>query len=273
MAFTTSHGVPLYFERAGHGPAVVFCHGAGSNAATWWQQVPAFSREYSCVVFDHRCFGRSAAGPDTFDPHLFQDDLLAVMDAAGLDRAALVCQSLGGMAGLRLALQQPHRVSALVLADSPLAIDHAGMLANVRRFLSEVQAAELENRALSPGFVARQPELAFLYRQINLFNPAVHSPSPGDGWGRRLEHLFAPDYLLPLQALERLAVPTLFVVGEQDPVVTPEVVRELAGQVRGASVATISDAGHSPYFEQAGAFNRLVGDFLRQHIQPSRGQP
>jgi len=204
---------------------------------------------------------------EEFNPHLFQDDLVAVLDAAGVEQAALVCQSLGGMAGLRLALREPHRVSALVLGDSPLAIDHEGMLRNVRRFLSEVQASELESRALSAGFVQQQPELAFLYSQINLFNPAVHSPRQEAGWGQRLEHLLSPDYLLPLTALDELDVATLFVVGEQDRVVTPNVVRSLAGRVRGAAVATIADAGHSPYFERPHVFNRVVADFLRRHVR------
>jgi pimeloyl-ACP methyl ester carboxylesterase len=262
MSFALSHGLPIYYERHGKGPAVVFCHGAGSNAATWWQQVPVFARRHTCITLDNRCFGRSAVGLPAFEPHLFVDDLVAVLNAEGIERAVLVCQSLGGMTGLRCVLQHPARVSAFVACDSPLAIDHPAMLANVKRFLAAVEATELEDRALSRSFVAQKPELAFLYGQINRFNPAVHSPQHALGWGARLASLFDPGYVLPTASLRELNCPTLFIVGEEDPVVTPEVVHELAQYVRRSRVVTITGAGHSPYFEQALEFNRVVMDFL-----------
>lgn len=262
MSFALSHGQPIYYERHGEGPAVVFCHGAGSNAATWWQQIPVFARSHTCITLDNRCFGRSAAGSPAFEPNLFVDDLVAVLDAERVERATLVCQSLGGMTGLRCALLYPARVNAFVACDSPLAIDHPAMLANVKRFLAAVEATELEDRALSRRFVAQQPALAFLYGQINRFNPAIHSPQNALGWGARLASLFASEYVLPTASLRELNCPTLFIVGEEDPVVTPDVVRDLAQYVRGSRVVTITGAGHSPYFEQALEFNRVVMDFV-----------
>ena len=63
MPFVRSHHRDIYYERHGAGPAILFLHGAGSNAATWWQQLPAFTPEYTCLTMDIRCFGRSAAPP------------------------------------------------------------------------------------------------------------------------------------------------------------------------------------------------------------------
>lgn len=266
MSFVESQDVQIYYERHGVGPAVVFCHGAGSNCATWWQQVPVFSRSFTCIAIDNRCFGRSVAGLDAFKPEFFVEDLLRVLDRERIDRVALICQSLGGMTGVRFALRHPGRVSAFVSCDSPLAIDHPQMLANVKRFLAAVEATELEDRALSPGFVSAQPELAFLYGQINRFNPAVYAPGHGLGWGARLSALSAPDYLLPLHQLRELKSPTLFVVGSEDPVVTPQVVRDVASYVPLSEVVQIDQAGHSPYFEQPTVFNHKVLDFLNRHI-------
>ncbi|CAN7776849.1 alpha/beta hydrolase [Variovorax sp. LjRoot175] len=272
MSFVTSHGVPIYYERHGQGPAVVFCHGAGSNAATWWQQIPVFKEHFTCIAYDHRGFGRSPADPEDFLPQLFVDDLQAVLDAEGIASAALVCQSLGGISGLRFALRAADRVDAFVCCDSPLAIAHPEMLVNVKRFLQQVQATELEDRALSPGFAASQTQLAFLYTQINQFNPAVYSAAETAGWGARIAGLFNPSFLLPLSSLNELRVPTLFVVGAEDRVVTPGVVRDLAARVDGAKVVEIAGAGHSPYFEQPGTFNQAVLGFIQQQIRTSRRQ-
>ncbi|WP_431510913.1 alpha/beta fold hydrolase [Variovorax sp. DAIF25] len=265
MSFVHSGGVDIYYERTGQGPALLFCHGAGSNAATWWQQIPAFSQRFTCIAFDARCFGRSVAPLEAFGHEALVADALAVLDAEGIDSAALVCQSLGGMTGARLALRHPERVWAFACCDSPLAIDHPRMLANVAAFLGEVAATELEDRALSPAFVRERPAMAWLYRQINQFNPAVHGAAAGDGgpgWGERLAALFAPEQLLALDDLRGIHCPTLFVVGAEDRVVTPAVVRDIARQVEGSRVAEIAAAGHSPYFEQAQNFNAAVLAFL-----------
>jgi len=264
MSFAESNGLPIYYEKYGSGPPVVFCHGAGSNAATWWQQIPRFSRHFTCITFDHRCFGRSAAPIEAFQPELFEHDLAAVLDAVNVERAALVCQSLGGMAGLRFALRRPDRVLAFVACDSPLAIDHPLMLANVKQFLHAVKASELEDRALGRSFAVSHPERAFLYRQINHFNRAVYEPGEGGGWGQRLSVLFEPAYLLPWRTLSALACPTLFVVGAEDQIVTPAVVHELAAVTPRSQVAEIPGAGHSPYFEQPEVFNEVVLQFLLQ---------
>src|SRR5690606_18862757 len=116
------------------------------------------------------CFGRSAADLNAFMPEMLSRDLLAILDTEEIDRAALVCQSMGGMTGLRFALEYPARVSAFVPCDTPLAINHATVLSSVKNYLARVGASTLEERAISPRFVREHPELAFLYRQINLFN-------------------------------------------------------------------------------------------------------
>ena len=70
MPFIDSGGRAIWAQRQGQGPAVLFLHGAGSNAATWWQQLPAFSARHTCVTLDQRCFGRSAAPMDGASPRI-----------------------------------------------------------------------------------------------------------------------------------------------------------------------------------------------------------
>jgi len=84
----------IYYEvHGGSGPAVVFAHGLGGNAASWWQQVPHFRDRYRVVIFDHRGFGRSRCRAENFHVKHFGTDLAALLDAADLERAALVCES------------------------------------------------------------------------------------------------------------------------------------------------------------------------------------
>jgi len=265
MAFTRSHGAEIYYERHGRGPAVLFCHGAGSNAATWWQQVPVFSRHFTCLVYDHRCFGRSRAAPESMTPEHLVQDALAILDAEQMACAALVCQSLGGVTGVRLAVRHPARVWALVACDSPLGVDHVPMRESVARYVASSAGRPLEERALGKQYLESEAALAFLYGQINRFNPAVFGePLDSAAWSRQLACLFAPPHLLPLEQLARITSPTLFLAGEHDPLVTPALLRNLAQHVPGSQFAEIAAAGHSPYFQQPEAFNAQVLEFLRR---------
>lgn len=266
MPFVTSRGRGIYYERHGQGPAVLFLHGAGSNAATWWQQLPAFAARHTCLTMDIRCFGRSPAPVQEFALQLFVDDALAVLEREGLARAAVVGQSLGGMVGLRLALQQPARVAALVACDSTLAIDHPQLLACVAQRLGDRQAASVEQRSLGRWFLQHHPERAALYAQINRFNPSALSIAPQD-WHAAVAALMEPAQLLPLSQLSRLDCPTLLLAGSDDPLVPTEALRDIAARVPRSECAVVPQAGHSAYFEQAEAFNRLVLDFLARRAR------
>lgn len=263
MPFANSRGTNIYYERHGQGPAVLFCHGAGSNAATWWQQLPAFSRRHTCITMDIRCFGRSPAPLDEFRLPLFVDDVIAVLDREEIAKAAFVGQSLGGMIGLRVALGHSSRVSAFVACDTSLAIDHPVLVDIVTKRLLSAKAVSIEQRSLGRWFIEQNPERAALYAQINHFNPSAHS-IPADLWGQAVAGLLRPENLTPLTAVSDLTCPTLFLVGSEDPIVPVRVMREISALVPGSEVIVVEQAGHSAYFEKPDEFNQRVLDFLRE---------
>lgn len=261
MPFVDSRGRGIYYERHGSGPAVLFCHGAGSNAATWWQQLPAFAGRYTCLTMDIRCFGRSVAPLQEFSLEHFVDDVLAVLDREQVRRVALVGQSLGGFIGLKTALAHPQRVAAFVACDSSLAIDHPAMLENIRRRQITHRAVTVEERSLGAWFLRHHPDKAALYAQINHFNPSAYALG-GEAWGAALAAILQPGRLIPMASLADLACPTLFLVGSEDPIVPVSAMREVSQLVRGSEVLVVDHAGHSAYFEQPVEFNRHVLDFI-----------
>lgn len=248
----------LYYELhdgpAGAGaPVLVFAHGAGGNTLIWWQQVPHFARTHRVLVFDHRGFGRSACAPEHFRPGEFAADLAAILDHAGIERAALVCQSMGGWTGLPFALAWPERVAALVLSGTP-----AGVLTpKVREAFAAIgRFAASEgirgSRALAPQFPRRAPGLACLYDQIGGLNPGLPPAALGTIGRTGVD-------------LDRLAGhrgPTLMCIGAHDALFPPPALREAAAAIPGCRIADFPDAGHSPYFEDAPRFNRVVEEFL-----------
>lgn len=266
MPFIEARGRRIYYERHGQGPAVLFLHGAGSNAATWWQQLPSFNARHTCITMDIRCFGRSAAPVQEFALDNFAEDAIAILDREQLERAALVGQSLGGFVGLKLSLDHPERVAAFVACDSSLGIDHPVLVDIFAKRRITQRAVTVEQRSLGRWFLENHPDKAQLYAQINHFNPSAHSISSAE-WGEALAGLLHPDSLLPVHALRGLACPTLLLVGSEDPIVPAAVMREVAELVVGSELAVIDDAGHSAYFEKPQEFNRAVLDFIARRAR------
>ena len=259
LATVTREGASIYYESHGSGPAIVFAHGAGGNSLSWWQQVPHFARDHTVVLFDHRTFGRSTCPPSDFHPRHFADDLFCILDAEGIERAALVCQSMGGWTGLRAAVERPERVAALVLAGTPGGLFTETVAASMAKIGERIGAeGVVSNVAVAPDFPERRSDLAFLYDRINALNTGFDQSTlarSGDESAR-----------IRPEALEGYAVPTLVLSGERDALFPPDVLKHVAETIPGAEIRSFPGVGHSTYFEEPDGFNQVVGEFLSRHL-------
>lgn len=271
--FIQNKGAEIYYERTGSGPAIVFAHGLGGNHLSWWQQVPHFSRGFTCVTFAHRGFSPSRITSGSVDPTLFEEDLLALVDKLELTDVHLVAQSMGGWTCLRFALRHPRRVQALVMASTGGAVDLNTLEAVDRKSIESWDAAhggdqaELRKRGIHPAAGERmareQPALEFLYRGIDRLSSGVDKEA--------LRARLVAARTLPAEELKRLAVPVLFISGKEDIVFPPPAAAALARIVPGANLESVPEAGHSVYFERPEFFNRLVSDFFKTHQGPAAG--
>ncbi len=255
MPHVTVNGIDLYYETHGSGPPVVFAHGVGGNHASWWQQIPAFSRDYTCIAFDHRAFGLSRDLPDGPGRRSFADDLRGLLDQLGIEQFALIAQSMAGRTAIGFLHRHPGRMTALVLAGT----NGGAVDAETRALQAELRSRPAPNgefaiRALSKGFTEARPEMAFLYRQILRFNP----PRPDNF----LEPP-PPDYTGSSHTtLVEAGIPILFVAGAHDVIVAERSMRRAHELTTGSEYAMHPEAGHSVYFEQPAWFNEVVLAFL-----------
>jgi pimeloyl-ACP methyl ester carboxylesterase len=181
---------------------------------------------------------------------------MAILEAEGLDRIALVCQSMGGWTGLRMALDHPDRLACLVLCGTPGGIVTDQILAAAARIAKGAADVGIKgNAALSPGFQSREPELCFLYDQISGHN---------SGFSPRLLGQLASVRIDPAE-LASHSTSTLVISGEEDALFPTEAIREVAGLIPGAELRTIPGSGHSPYYEVPQVFNAIVDEFLAKH--------
>jgi 3-oxoadipate enol-lactonase len=248
MPTMNANGARLYYEVHGSGEAIVFAHGRGGNHLSWWQQIPAFADDFRCISFDHRSFGASSNPDDGRNQAAFADDLAALLDHLGIEKAHLVAQSMGGRSCLDFALRRPDRVGRMVLASTIAGVVDPE-LAGIQATHASPPAEQLP-RVLSAGFREREPALTFLFQEIEALN-----------------HLDGSPFKLVLegasrQQVEACPVETLLIVGDQDRLAPPIAVEWLMRKMPRARMSVVQDAGHSVYFERPDVFNRLVREFL-----------
>jgi 3-oxoadipate enol-lactonase len=244
----------LYYEVHGDGPPVVFAHGAGGTHMSWWQQVPVLAQTYKCVTIDHRTFGYSRDVKGGPGRRAFVQDLRGLLDQLGIQKTALVGQSMGGLTVLGFALANPDRVSALIMSDTTGGYSNPE-IAELRRTLQPAPASI--ERAFAPGYAQRDPARAFLYREINALTAAANEPAAATP--------SAPPASPDLGPLLDKKIPVLFIVGEQDQIIPPSIIEAMHKKVPGSQLVKVPGAGHSVYFEKPDDYNRIVMDFLQKH--------
>lgn len=236
-------GADLYWEAHGEGPAIVLAHGVGGNHAIWFRQLGPLARGNRVVTFDHRGFGRSV-DHDGRGRSAYAEDLRALLDHLGIERALLAGQSMGGGTCIDFACRWPERVAALAIADSLHAIEEPE---DVRPLMDEARTAtgglgQIE-RVLGAAARAADPTLEILYAQINSFN-ATDRHSLKGAFTRH-----APE------AIGAGGFPVLFIAGEGDVLFPVEAIRRVQARVPGSFMVEVSGAGHSAFLERPTEFN------------------
>lgn len=247
----------IYYETTGEGEDLVFAHGLGGNHMSWWQQVPAFAGRYRCTVFAHRGFAPSTEEPGGPGAAAFADDLDALLDHLGIEQVRLVAQSMGGWTCLEWALRRPERVKALVMCDTTGTLAHPDFPA-IWAAQARGGEASLFERYIHPAagerMASEQPALHYLYWQVNDLASGLDKNA--------LRMQLGAMRTRPVESLAALTMPVLCLAGEEDIVIPPATVEIMARELPNGRFVSVPEAGHSVYFERAGAFNALVGAFL-----------
>jgi aminoacrylate hydrolase len=252
----------LHWEECGDAdaPPLILSAGLGGSAAYWAPNLDALARDHRIILYDHRGTGRSeralAFNVSVAD---MADDLLALMDGLGLERAALIGHAAGGVIGLDLALRAPERLDRLVVVNGWSRADPHFL----RCF--ETRLALLRDSGVR----------AFLHAQPLFLYPARWS---SDHAGRltaeeaqQLEHFQgAPNIEARIAALAAFDVddrlgeirtPTLLIAAEDDMLVPASCSERLAQGLPNATLAVMT-GGHACNVTEPAYFNHVLREWL-----------
>ena len=255
-------GTRLHYDVSGPrtGEPLLLIQGLGADSRGWIRQRRALSGRYRCIVFDNRGAGASDHPGGPYDLEVMANDALAVLDAAGAERAHVLGASMGGAIAQIVGVRAPERTRSLVLACT--ACRHHEW----RRELLAEWATVASTRGMG-AFAQQAVRWLIGPRSLRRFWPAVGLIGPmamtgsADSFVAQVEAILAMDDALSRE-LAGVAVPTLALVGSQDILTPMGDSEELAERIPGAELAVIRGAAHGFMLEHGAAFNRTVLAFL-----------
>ena len=247
------NGARLWYDEAGDGPVVLLLHGGLGDSGLWEPVVPLLAERFRTIRTDLRFYGRST-GPAV--PWSWQDDAVGVLDALGIERAAVVGLSLGGKLALDVALAHPDRLWA-VAGVAPGLGGHAG------NAYSEEQDARYET-AEAAGDLEAAMEIDF-----EVWAPLGADERIRQLWHATPESTGVPPGIEPVEAggapaterLGELAVPTLVVTVAHDPAGMREIGPLVARAAPDARHVEL-DSDHYVTLREPELLSRVLLDFL-----------
>ena len=257
MPLLESPGLHLHYRLDGFAdrPCLVLSNSLGCTLEMWEPQVAAFSREYRVLRYDTRGHGHSGVPRRPYTIEQLGLDVLALLDALGIERAHYCGLSMGGATGMWLAVNAPERIERLVLCNTtPWLGPPATMNARIETLLREGMPSMVEailERWFTSEFRASAPVAVDRIRQVLLTTPV-------DGYAGCCEAIRDMDQRA---SLARIAAPTLVIAGTYDPAPTPAAARAWASTIPNARLVELP-AAHLSNIGAAKQFTRQVLDFL-----------
>ena len=254
MPMSRANDVDIWYEVTGAGPAMVFIHANPFDHDLWMYQVAHFSTWFRIISVDIRGYGRSAKVITPFSLEDMCEDVLGVMDDAGVASAICMGCSVGSGIALLLGLDNPDRFNALILVGGNSGasgryqqrIDgYRGDLADyhikhMRELVSPQFAQTKLGQHLLNQFVEREPRLKG-EAIAQVFMAGNHTDTTG--------------------RLPTMRVPTLVINGELDNSLPAG--QRTASLVPGAVHKVLPSTGHACCIEDPAGFDTLVIEFLR----------
>lgn len=241
-------GAKIYYEDHGSGPAILLTHGYSATSAMWSGQAEAFADTHRVISWDLRGHGQSDSPPsdDQYAEPIVVDDMAALLDHCGVERAVIGGLSLGGYLSLGFWLKYPERTRALMLFDTGPGYKKAEPREGWNQ-MAEERARELEAKGLEA--LGRGAEVRLSRHRS------------AEGLARAARGTLRQFDARVIESLPQIDVPALVLVGEKDKPFLAAT-NYMASKIPGARHVVIPGAGHASNIDQPEAFNAAVRSFL-----------
>ena len=267
---TTDDGVKLFYEEAGSGTLLVFVHEFAGDYRSWEPQMRYFGRRYHCVTYNARGYPPSDVPKEQskYSQDRARQDILAVVDHFGADKAHIVGLSMGGFATLHFGIHHHDRALSLVVAGCGYGAEKEAR----ESFRAETEAtADFIANATGEDFAAKYGLGPTRVQHQNKdprgwreFRDQLASHSmQGSALTMRGVQKERPSLFDLEDQMRGITVPTLILTGDEDePCLLPNVFMKRV--IPSAALQVLPNSGHAINLEEPAAFNSATAQFLAQ---------
>ncbi len=254
--------IHINYELSGKrgGQVVVLSHSLSSSLLMWTPQMDALNPYFRVLRYDIRGHGNSDAPSGPYTLKLLAQDVIQLLDALDIDRVHFVGLSLGGMIGQSLALNNPDRLKSLTLCDTAAVVPAEAQplwqerMDKARKEGMEALLEQTMERWFTPSFLKQNSKILILIRGQLLATPV-------SGYIGCAEAIRKLDYL---DRLSEIKIPTLIMVGEDDPGTPVSASEAIYERISNSKLVILPSARHLSNVEQADAFNAALLKFLKE---------
>ncbi len=257
MSYASNGDVRLHWQEAGSGTPVLLIMGHAFPSKMWYPVIPALSERHRVVWFDNRGTGQSDA-PRHATIHDLVDDALAVLDAAGVEKAHVFGVSMGGGIALQLGHDHPDRVTSLVLGCTAFKTEDLPVKGLADRLKYYIPRG-LMKKAMGDGAAMYGPacdKAAALHDIEVLFSEKIRPR------GLLAQQEAMRTYALTVDKVATITLPTLVQHGDVDLTVDVERGRAIAAAIPGAELSIYEGAGHNYIVPMKDRVNAELLDFF-----------
>ncbi len=251
-----------------HGKTIVLIHGLSEERRAWRRQVPYLQEHMNVIAYDVRGFGSSPVGGGNGTVAQMADDLAQIVSACVPGQVFLCGFSMGGVISQRFALDFPDMCKGLILVASSCVVGRPGAEFFSQR-LGEVETGGLAmlietntgdaRGCFAPGKEGNEPLIAE-YQELRV--GAVRDVNGYLNAGRAMLRLNTEPMIQELTAIQQ---PTLVIAGELDPYCPPRASQMIVDGIPNAEMCVLPAVGHCLHWEDPGATNALIKDFVVTH--------
>jgi 3-oxoadipate enol-lactonase len=258
-----ANGIHVNYELSGKkgAPVVVLSHSLSASLLMWNPQMDVLNPHFQVLRYDIRGQGSSDAPSGAYTLELLANDVIGLLDALSINQVHFVGLSVGGMIGQALALNHAHRLRSLALCDTASIIPQEAQAIweeRIKKVLSKGMEALLDEtmeRWFTPAFLKQgSPMLEIIRKQI--------LATSMQGYLGCAEAIRRLNYLDRLSAIK---IPTLIMVGEDDPGTPVSASKAIHERISNSKLVILPSARHLSNVEQSEAFNANLVEFLRNH--------
>lgn len=257
------NGIQVNYELSGKADraVVMLSHSLCTCLEMWNPQMSALEQHFRVLRYDTRGHGGSEAPPNAYSLKQLGEDAIGLLDKLEIGKMHWVGISMGGMIGQNLALNHANRLNSLVLCDTTAIMPEEAQpvwqqridTAKSQGMRSLVQ--ETLERWFTPPYLAKNPPQVQHIREQILTTPVAGFVGCSEAI-RRLNYI---------DQLARIQLPTLIIVGEDDPGTPVSASEAIHARIAGSELEILPAARHLCNIEQTEAFNNALLPFLQRH--------